>query len=169
LHLNPDSHDNLAFTKVISATIDGRDLHRPKWNSFMHRVHLEGFRRLGSFDALKRATGARLSQERLDDDGFRYLPEGEFSIQGVDSNKAWDHSLAVARAVNLPIMLKFRWRDREGSAHPGQTGVLEWNPPRSIELASRQISPEQAQSLRTRLKSIEQDWRDPQMDVYDAI
>lgn len=39
----------------------------------------------------------------------------------------------------------------------------------SVDLASRQISPQQAEDLRARLKSFEQDWRRPDMDVYDAL
>ncbi|MEX0778003.1 MAG: hypothetical protein WD042_20050 [Phycisphaeraceae bacterium] len=39
----------------------------------------------------------------------------------------------------------------------------------SVDLASRQISPEQAESLRARLKTIEEDWSRPEMDAYDAL
>ena len=39
----------------------------------------------------------------------------------------------------------------------------------SGDLASRQIASEQAENLRTRLKSFEEDWRRPDMDAYDAL
>jgi hypothetical protein len=38
-----------------------------------------------------------------------------------------------------------------------------------VDLASRQIGPEQAQDLRARLKAFEADWRRPEMDAYDAL
>jgi hypothetical protein len=127
--LNPDSHESLTFTKLVSATVDGREMHRPKWNSLRNHIHVLGLKRLGSCDALKRATGARIRQGRYEDDGYKYLPEGDFSIQGVDANAAWDHSLAVARTLRMPIKVIFQWR--EDGAHPGQTGVIEWSPAQS--------------------------------------
>jgi hypothetical protein len=127
--LSVDAHGSLSFTKLVSASVDGREMHRPKWNSLMNHVHILGLKRLGNLDALKRATGARLRPGRYEEEGFKYLPEGDFSIQGVDSNAAWDHSLAVARALRMPIKATFQWR--EDGAYPGQTGVLEWNPSKS--------------------------------------
>jgi hypothetical protein len=128
LRLNPNSHESLAFTRLRSASVDGREMIRPKWNSFMDRVHVLGLSRLGSFEALKRATGARLRQGRYEDEGFKYLQDGDFSIQGLDSNGAWDQALSVARAIRVPIKVTVEWRDRAGAAHPGKTGLLEWTP-----------------------------------------
>ncbi len=126
--LNPDSHESLAFSRLLSASVDGRELTRPKWNTLMEKVHLVGLKRLGSLDALKRATRARIRQGRFEEEGFGYLPDGDFSIQGVDSNGAWDHSLRLARALAVPIRAAFEWRDRDDAARPGQAGVLEWKP-----------------------------------------
>lgn len=125
-HLNADSHESLTFTKLISATVDGREMHRPKWNSLMNHVHVVGLKRLGSFDGLKGATTARVREGRYEEDGFKYVPEGDFSIQGLDSNGAWDAALAVARAVAMPVAVTFQWR--EDGAHPGESGSLEWKP-----------------------------------------
>jgi len=38
-----------------------------------------------------------------------------------------------------------------------------------IDLASRQMSPQQIESLRARLKPFEEDWQRPEMDAYDAL
>ncbi len=38
-----------------------------------------------------------------------------------------------------------------------------------VDLALRQISPEQAQNLRARLKAFEEDWLRPEMSAYDAL
>lgn len=128
LQLNPDRHESLAFTRVLSATVDSREIHRPKWNSVMNHVHVLGLRRLGSFDALRHATHAQLRRGCYEEEGYKCLHEVDISIQGVDSNGAWDHSLAVARAARIPIRITFEWRDRDDAAHPGRRGVLEWNP-----------------------------------------
>jgi hypothetical protein len=39
----------------------------------------------------------------------------------------------------------------------------------TVDLATRQIDPQHASSLRARLKSFEDDWQRPEMDAYDAI
>jgi hypothetical protein len=126
--LNPDSPQNLAFTRVCSATIDGRELNRPKWNGIMDYLHVIALQRLGSFDALRRESGARLREGRFEDEGYKYLSEADLSIQGVDSNLAWAHSLRLARVLRVPIKLTIEWRETEGAAYPGQTAVLEWSP-----------------------------------------
>ena len=131
LRLNPISHENLAHTRVLSATIDGREIYRPKWNGLMDDVHVLALKRLGSFDALTRASGARLRQGRFEEEGFKYLPDADVSIQGVDANLAWDNALRVARAIGIPIKVIFEWRQKDGAVHPGERGVLEWNPSES--------------------------------------
>jgi hypothetical protein len=39
----------------------------------------------------------------------------------------------------------------------------------SVDLASRQIDAAQAENLRSRPKAVEEDWRRPEMDAYDAL
>ncbi len=39
----------------------------------------------------------------------------------------------------------------------------------ALDLKDRQISPEQAADLRSRLSTFAEDWNDPAMDSYDAI
>src|ERR1700693_1792156 len=52
LRLDPDSRQ-LAHTKLISATVDGTALHRPKWNSLMNDLHIMARKRLGSFEGVR--------------------------------------------------------------------------------------------------------------------
>jgi hypothetical protein len=128
LRQDADSHESLDHTRVVSATVEGRELHRPKWNGLMTHLHVLGSKRLGSFGALKRVSRANLRHGKYENDGYKYLPDADLSIQGVSANVAWDHSLAVARALNVSIKVTFAWRDKQGAAHPGKTGILEWKP-----------------------------------------
>jgi len=130
LHLDPDAHENLTHTKLLSASADGRPIHRPKWNGILDYLHIMARQRLNSFEALRRASGANIREGRYEENGYRYLPEADLSIQGVDANLAWDHSLRLARALEVPLQLRFEWREKDGAAHPGETGVLEWAPSR---------------------------------------
>jgi hypothetical protein len=129
LRLDPDRHESLTHAKLLAASFDGKELHRPKWNSLLHHVHQVAHQRLSSFEALQRASGAHLRKGKYEKDGFHYLAQSDFSIQGVDSNFAWAHSLRLARHLRIPIRVRFQWRHKEGAALPGKIAVLEWSPP----------------------------------------
>jgi hypothetical protein len=59
----------------------------------------------------------------------------------------------------------------EPAPETGETRVIVTFLPTngSVDLQSRRISPQQAESLRARLKSFEEDWQRPEMDAYDAL
>lgn len=71
---------------------------------------------------------ANLREGKYEESGYRYLQDADLSIQGVDSNLAWDHSLRVARAIEIPIDVRFEWRNKEAAARPGEEAILEWAP-----------------------------------------
>lgn len=129
LKLDPDRHESLTHAKLLSASFDGKDLHRPKWNGLLDHLHIVARQRLGSFEALQKISGAHLRPGRYEDDGFHYLADADLSIQGVDSNLAWSHSLGIARHLRTPLRVRFEWRHKEGAARPGQVAILEWSPP----------------------------------------
>lgn len=128
IHLDPDSHPSLTHSRVLSAFVDGVAIHKPKWNRLLDTIHVLARRKLQNFDVLRRKTDANIREGIYAEDGYRYLPEANISIQGVDSNIAWRHSLGLARAISVPIQVKFEWREREDAANPGQQAMLEWKP-----------------------------------------
>jgi hypothetical protein len=126
--LHPDAPGDLTHTRVLSATIDGQQLHHPKWKGVMDHLHVIGLQHLGSFEALKQASGANLRKGRFEKDGYKYLPQADLSIQGVAAKLAWSHSLHLARTLKVPVRLEIQWHDKPEAAHPGETAVLEWTP-----------------------------------------
>ncbi len=129
IRLDADRHESLTHAKLLSARFDGMDLHRPKWNGLLDHVHVVARQRLGSFEALQKISGAHLRPGRYEEDGFHYLADADLSIQGVDSNLAWSHSLGIARHLRVPLRVRFEWRHKDGAARPGQAAILEWSPP----------------------------------------
>lgn len=127
IRLDPESRQ-VAHTKLISATVDGTALPRPKWNSLMNTMHIMARKRLGSYDAVRKASQANLRQGRYEENGYKYLPEADLSIQGVDANLACVHSFRLAKAMNISLKVTFEWREKEDAAHPGETGISEWSP-----------------------------------------
>jgi len=127
IRLDPETHQ-LAHTRLLSATVDCNQLHRPKWNALMHQMHIMARKRLGTFEAVRKESQANLRQGRYEENGYKYIPEADLSIQGVDANHAWEHSLRLAKAMNVSLEATFEWRDKEEAAHPGQKGIIEWYP-----------------------------------------
>ncbi len=127
IRLNPESHQ-LTHTRLLSATIDGRELHRPKWNSLMLEMHTRAQKHLGSFNALREVSGANIRKGRYEDNGYKYIPQADLSIQGVPANEACDHSFRLAKALNISLKVTFEWYDKEEAAHPGRRGIIEWYP-----------------------------------------
>jgi hypothetical protein len=129
LDLDPLNPGSLSFTRVRRITLDGADMDRPKWNKLLRVIHLLARARLGSFAKLEDLSSARLREGRWEEDGFSYLPKGDFSIQGLDSNMAWDVSIRLARQLDIPVEVEFEWLTKERAAHPGERGRLKWEPP----------------------------------------
>lgn len=129
IQVDPDRPESLTHSKLLGAIVDGTPLHRPKWNSLLDHMHVLAKRRLGSFDAVRKISGANVKEGRHEDSGFHYLPEAGLSVQGVDSNLAWAHALGIARQLRVAIEVTLEWRNKEGAAHPGRDGVIRWSPP----------------------------------------
>lgn len=129
VEIDPDRPDSLTHAKLLGAIVDGKALHRPKWNSLLDHMHVLAKQRLGAFDAVRKISGANVREGRYEESGFHYLPEAGLSVQGVDSNLAWEHSLGIARQLRVAIEVTLEWRNKEGAAHPGKDGVIRWSPP----------------------------------------
>lgn len=128
LQLDPDSPPSLTFTRVRSARVEGSDLHRPKWSSVMVHMHRLALAKLGSVDRLAAVSGARLRAGRHESDGFKYDPRGDFSIQGVEANLCWSHSLRLAREIGVELEVVLEWREKADPARRGKIAVLRWSP-----------------------------------------
>lgn len=118
----------LTHTRLLSATVDGTDLPRPDWNSLARDLHVLALQRLGTFEAVRRASSANLRPGRFEDHGFRYLREADFSVQGCDANRSCECAFRLAQAMNVALRVTFEWLDKEESVRPGKVGLIEWSP-----------------------------------------
>jgi len=128
IRLNPDSPKDLTHTRLLSAIVDSHPIHRPKWNGVLEYLHILAHQRMGSFEAVRLATGANIREGKYEESGYKYITEADLSIQGVDANIAWDHSLRLARALGVPIELRLEWRNKESATHPGRKATIQWIP-----------------------------------------
>ena len=122
---NADAPPNLTHTSFISGNVGGTQI--TKWNNLLLEAHVKAFKALkGDFLALQRVSGAHLKKGELTGSGFRPVVGHGFSVQGVDANKAWALSLALAKKFSFPISIEFRWQQKDGAAFPGSLGRMNW-------------------------------------------
>jgi hypothetical protein len=98
------------------------------WNQLSLAVHAEVFRKVGSVEALRRASTANIKPGSHFDHGFKTGKGLPFSIQGAEANKACSTAFRLAREYGIPITAEFRWQDKEKAAFPGSVGRIEFIP-----------------------------------------
>lgn len=136
LEFPPDSPPTLTFTKLREAAFANQKIQRPTWAELV-RVSIEfGMIRFG-FEHLQKITDANITRGRRDGDGYAYIPHLDISLQGEDAPDCWRIAFALARKLSVPILVHFEWRDKEGAAHPGKTGRLDWRPSTGTSISAR--------------------------------
>jgi len=70
----------------------------------------------------------RLARGKNETEGFTYLPDFDFSIQGAEANACWENSLRLAQKIGTPISVTFEWHNKPEAARPGETSSLAWVP-----------------------------------------
>lgn len=118
------SHEDLTHTRLIGATFDGVDIGKANWNLLAKFAHEAAFKKLGSFDALRRVTRCRVKEGRYEQDGFFYLPAIDISLQGMDANMSWDNTARLAHAVGGVAVVEFEWRNNPKACRPGEKDSL---------------------------------------------
>lgn len=122
---NSDSPPNLTHTSFISGNVGGTRV--TKWNNLLLEAHAKAFKALkGDFSALQRVSEAHIQEGEITGSGFRPAVGHGFSVQGVDANKAWALSLALAKKFSFPISIEFRWQQKDNAAFPGKLGRMDW-------------------------------------------
>lgn len=125
LILDPNRPADLRHTRVREASFCGESARN--WNALVQVAHRVAFRETGSYDSLRRITIANIVSGSKSDQGFVSLRDIGLSVQNVEANKAWRDALHLAKRLEGSIQVTFEWRDKEGAAHRGQTGLLRWS------------------------------------------
>ena len=115
---------SLKHTKVMSAVLDGRGLSKPNWNSLLDEVLL-GAKKSGlSVNEIRAVGGVNVVDQMKSTEGFHPVGKTGMSVQGQDAVRACSGALAIGRKIGMKIEVEFVWRDKEGAAHPGKSGLL---------------------------------------------
>ncbi len=119
-----DSAPGLAFTKPLAATINGKELHNPRWSAILltmiGQVKAKGF----EGEKLVRELSIPAKAMQYEDEGFKYHPELVISVQGQSASDCWKEVDRLAKKWRIPVSVKFWWRQNPKAQYPGKTGVL---------------------------------------------
>ncbi|PKU25420.1 T4SS efffector SepA family protein [Telmatospirillum siberiense] len=119
-----DTAPGLAFTKPLSASINGKSVNSPRWSSILltmiAQVKAKGF----EGDKLAHELGIPAKAKRYEEEGFTYYPDLGISVQGQSASDAWKEVDRLAKKWRIPVIVEFWWRQNPKAQHPGRTGLL---------------------------------------------
>jgi hypothetical protein len=114
----------LSFTKPLSAAVNGKAVHNPRWSSILltviAQVKSKGF--VG--DKLVRELHVPSKPEQYEEEGFKYHPELGISVQGQSASDVWKEVDRLAKKWGIPVTVEFWWRQNPKAQYPGRTGIL---------------------------------------------
>ena len=122
--VDPRRLPDLTHTKVRAARMGDDEIEKPNWNKMLDRLVVRAMRHAGSFGKLAQMCPANMVRGRKTEDGYRHLSEIDVSVQGLPANEACAALVETARQIGIGLEITFKWRDKEGAAHRGETARL---------------------------------------------
>ena len=114
----------LAFTKPITASINGKALEKPRWSSVLHAMIAQIKYKGLEGEKLARELGIPAKNGRYEDEGFKFLSDVGISIQGQSAADAWKEIDRIAKKWRIAVVIDFAWRQNPKAQHPGRMGSL---------------------------------------------
>ncbi len=124
----PSVTPDLKFTRVLEASFGSRAA--DNWNDLLRQAHREAMARLGSFEAVRRASSSNIVKGKRTSGGYTYMPDVDISIQGVTANRAWEHAKRLARRMDVPIRALAIRKKAVADSHIGERIEIAWTPQR---------------------------------------
>ena len=114
---------DLTHTRIIGGQVDSRPVR--KWNTLLQEAVRAALSQGATREELV-SFSQNIDLQPRSDSGYRYLPELGISLQGVSASAAWELSCRLANHYSFPLYVKFEWRMKNGAAHPGRLGELQF-------------------------------------------
>jgi hypothetical protein len=119
-----DTAPGLAFTKPLSASINGKAVPRPRWSSVLLTMIAQLKAKGLDGEKLVRELQVPAKVARYEDEGFKYHANLGISIQGQSASDAWKEIDRIAKKWDIPVVIEFWWRQNDKAHFPGKTGRL---------------------------------------------
>ncbi len=120
--INPDQLSVLQFSKILSATIDGKP-DATNWNKLMRNVISASVNKTNdrNWDHYFKMN---IKEGEFNQKNYTYLPDLDITVQGQNAENACKAIRAFAKKAELSIEIKFRWQDIDKASYPGECGIL---------------------------------------------
>jgi hypothetical protein len=115
----------LTFTKVVAASFNGKAVKHASWNRLLDTALNYAANEISNFEKLQNIAAVNMVRGKKTDEGYRYIPEANLSVQGQKANLAWRGVILIAQSLKCSVEVSFIWRNKEGAEHPGKTGVMK--------------------------------------------
>jgi hypothetical protein len=120
---NPQLPPDLTYTKVQVVEINGKPLEvRPNWANLMIAVIRIAKNQVQNHDEFKSLMTINWTDQKKEDEGYKFIPDLGISIQGQDANYSWKCACHIAQALGLGLTVTFAWKDKDQAKYPGVTG-----------------------------------------------
>jgi hypothetical protein len=119
-----DKAPGLTFTKPLSASVNGKALHSPRWSALLLMIIKQLKKKGLEGDSLVRELQVPARAARYEEEGFKYHADLGISVQGQSASDAWKEVERIAKKWNIPVNVEFWWRQNPKAQHPGRTGRL---------------------------------------------
>ena len=125
---DPGNPPQLSFTTCIQILINGEALAQSDtyWNNMMLAIirilHKDGLD-APAIHAMMKIANAEVGRKEIN--GYKYLPDVNLSVQGLDSSGSFRQSYQLAIMGRLSFHVLFKWQDNEKAAQRKQKGIQE--------------------------------------------
>ncbi len=119
-----DSAPGLTFTKPVSASVNGKAIHNPRWSAILLTTIAHVKAKGVEGDRLVRELHTPAKAEKYEEEGFKYYPDLGISVQGRSAPDVWKEVDRLAKKWRIPVTVEFWWRQNPKAQYPGRTGVL---------------------------------------------
>lgn len=119
-----DAAPSLAFTKPLSASVNGKAINSPRWSAILlatiAQLKAKGF----EAETLVRELQVPAKLGQHEQDGFKYHVDLGISVQGQSAPDAWKEIDRIAKKWGIPVTVEFQWRQNTKAQYPGKTGIV---------------------------------------------
>lgn len=114
----------LAFTKPLSAKVNGKTIRSPRWSSILMTMIAEVKDKGFDGQKLVKALNIPAKVGKHEEEGFKHYPDLGISVQGQSAADAWKEVDRLAKEFGIPVTVEFWWRRNSKAQHPGRTGII---------------------------------------------
>lgn len=114
----------LSHTRILAAFVNNQNAGKTNWSglllSMIQALHKKGL----SAQDLVNTLQVPAKAGTFTNDGYKFYPGLGISIQGQSAPDAWREVRRLADKFNVPVEVRFQWRDKDKAQYPGRIGII---------------------------------------------